>query len=118
MHFENVRRQSQTPTFVIFLVFAARITGILDHGTTLQSRLDAECSVPHSGGSLGFPVLDAPNRTDGYDLALPRFLLNAVREIHRRASGTYLVPQREVERKGHRLPVLGPQRRVSADCVS
>jgi len=28
-----------------------------------------------------------------------------VREIHRRASGTYLVPQKEVERRGHRLLV-------------
>ncbi len=30
-----------------------------------------------SGGSLGFPVLGAPARPDGYDLALPLFLLNA-----------------------------------------
>src|SRR5437879_10671394 len=41
-----------------------------------------------------------------------------VREIHRRASGTYLVPQKEVERRGHRLLVLGLERRASADCVS
>src|SRR5947208_1512113 len=30
-----------------------------------------------SGSSLGFPVLGAPARTDGYDLAFPLFLLNA-----------------------------------------
>src|SRR5437667_7416447 len=30
-----------------------------------------------SGSSLGFPVLGAPARTDGYDPALPLFLLNA-----------------------------------------